>query len=301
VADLEHYRKMAESGRMKARIRASLISLQAAAWDQADIRPGQGDALVRIVAWKIVSDGSNQGLTGRQRKPYLGTENRGLFYVRPDDLREQVKRRLSQGWQVAVHGNGDAAIDAILDAVESARDAGIDVAERRVRIEHCSILHDDQIARMKSLGVSPSFLMNHVYYWGQAMRDVVFGPEKVLLLDRAGAVERAGIPWTMHTDAPVSPLGPLRLIETAVVRNLWREPETVLAPGERVPVEAAIRSLTRNAARQCHSEHEIGSLEPGKLADFVVLAQDPRDIDPQRISEIEIRETWMDGRRVHPG
>ena len=200
-----------------------------------------------------------------------------------------------------MHGNGDAAIDSILDAVEAMQDEGVDARALRCRIEHCSILHDEQIARMKALDMVPSFLINHVHYWGHVMRDQVFGPEKVQLLERCGAVEEAGLNWVMHSDAPVSPLGALHKIRVAVARDLWKEPETILAPDERVSVETAIRSVTRNAAWACHSDHEIGSLEPGKLADFVVLEDDPRTVEPKAISDIGVSETWMDGRRVFQG
>jgi predicted amidohydrolase YtcJ len=267
-------------------------------WDDTDVAFGQGDDLVRIVGWKIVTDGSNQGFTGRQRQPYLGTDSVGLFYVEPEALREKVATRAAQGWPLVMHGNGDAAIDSIIDAAESARDAGIDIESLRFRIEHCSILHDDQIRRIKLLGMAPSFLINHVHYWGHVMRDRVFGSDKVALLDRCAAVERAGIPWTMHTDAPVSPLGTLHKLRVAVARDLWQEPDTVLAPDERVSVEAAIRAVTSTAAWQCHSEDVIGSLEPGKLADFVILERDPRAVEPVAISDITVSETWMDGRQV---
>ena len=130
------------------------------------------------------------------------------------------------------------------------------------------------------------------------MRDNVFGPEKVQLLDRCNSVEKAGITWTMHSDAPVSPLGSLHKIRVAVSRDLWKEPGTILAPDERLPVEAAIRSVTINAAWQCHSEHETGSLEPGKLADLVVLEEDPRKVEATEISDIRVSETWMNGERV---
>ena len=102
----------------------------------------------------------------------------------------------------------------------------------------------------------------------------------------------------MHTDAPVSPLGTLHKIRVAVARDLWKEPQTVLAPDERVSVEAAIRAVTINAAWQCHSEHEIGSLAPGKLADLVILEDDPRKVEPTAISDIGVSETWLDGARV---
>ena len=103
----------------------------------------------------------------------------------------------------------------------------------------------------------------------------------------------------MHSDAPVSPLGSLHKIRVAVARDLWAEPETILAPEERVDVATAIRSVTRNAAWACHSEHEIGSLEPGKLADLVILEDDPRGVEPTALSDIKISETWMDGSRVY--
>jgi predicted amidohydrolase YtcJ len=296
-AELDAYREMFAGGRMKARIRAYAYSV-APGWDDAGVMPFDGDALMRIAGWKIVSDGSNQGFTGRQREPYYTQDTRGIFYVEPDALREAVLDRGRRGWPLSIHGNGDAAIDSILDAVEAARAAAVDVAALRCRIEHCSILHDEQIRRMQSLGMVPSFLINHVHYWGHVMRDQVFGPEKVQLLDRCQAVEDAGLNWVMHTDAPVSPLGSLHKIRVAVARDLWNEPDTILAPQERVGVEAAIRAVTRNAAWACHSEHEIGSLEPGKLADLVVLDEDPRAVAPSAISDIRVSETWMNGARV---
>jgi predicted amidohydrolase YtcJ len=296
-AELDAYRAMYDGGQMKSRIRAYAYSEQPG-WDQAGVTPGQGDALMRLVGWKVVTDGSNQGFTGRQREPYFTRDSVGIYYVEPDDLRAIAIDRGKRGWPLSLHGNGDAAIDSILDAVEAARDEGVDVPALRCRIEHCSILHDEQIARMKALDMVPSFLINHVHYWGHVMRDEVFGPEKVQLLDRCRSVEDAGLNWVIHSDAPVSPLDSLHKIRVAVARDMWAEPETILAPQERVSVEEAVRAVTRNAAWACHSDHEIGSLEPGKLADLVVLEDDPRKVEPTAISDIGISETWMDGRRV---
>ncbi len=300
ASELESYRAMYEDNLMKARIRAYLYS-EAGGWDEAGIQPNQGDALMRVSGWKIVTDGSNQGFTGRQREPYYTQDTVGLYYVEPDALREAVSNRSARGWQLAIHGNGDAAIDSILDSMEAADAGGVDVQSLRCRIEHCSILHDEQIERMRALNMVPSFLINHVHYWGHVMRDTVFGPDKVQLLDRCASVEEAGLTWVNHTDSPVSPLGSLHKIRVAVVRDLWKEPDTLLAPDEQVSVETAIRAVTSSAALACHSEHEIGTLEPGKLADLVVLEEDPRAIDPKRISDIAISETWMDGNRVFGG
>jgi predicted amidohydrolase YtcJ len=299
-AELESYRAMYDGGRMKARIRAYAYSEQPG-WDEAGVKPFDGDAMMRVAGWKIVTDGSNQGFTGRQREPYYTRDTVGIFYVEPDALRKTVRDRGRRGWPMSMHGNGDAAIDSILDAMESAQADGVDVRALRCRIEHCSILHDEQIRRMAALNMVPSFLINHVHYWGHVMRDQVFGPEKVQLLDRCKSVEDAGMNWVMHTDAPVSPLGSLQKIRVAVARDLWKEPDTILAPAERVSVESAIRAITSNAAWACHSEHEIGSLEPGKLADLVILEADPRKVEPVAIPDIRISETWMDGNRVFQG
>lgn len=296
AGDLDVYAAMAATGRLTTRLRYSLLDLRAEDWEAHGVGPGDGDDLVRATGWKIISDGSNQGRTGRLRAPYLGREDCGIRYVEPDDLADKVRRRSAEGWQVVVHANGDAAIDAVLEVMAG---TGAAPGPGRHRIEHCSILHDEQVEQIAALGLSPSFLIGHVGWWGRAFRDEILGPERTDLLDRAGACERAGIPWTMHSDELVTPMGPLRCIGQAVSRRLAAEPSTVLAPDECVPVEAAIRAMTSVAAWQCHSDHEVGSLEPGKRADLVVLAEDPRRVDPEAIAGIEVLETWFDGEPVY--
>ena len=243
-------------------------------------------------------DGSNQGFTGLQREPYLNSDDRGLAYMSIEDLKAQAVDRARKGWQLAIHGNGDAAIDNVLTALQAVSDAGVDMSRLRARIEHCSMLHDEQIAKMKSLKVSASFLVGHVHFWGVALRDKVFGSQRVQRLVRARSVEQAGIGYSLHSDFMVTDPNPLHMIQMAVTRRTWQEPQFVLAPGERVSVESAIRAVTAEAAWQLRSEHEIGSLEAGKLADFVILDQDPRRVDPERIKDIAVIETWMDGQQV---
>lgn len=299
VKELELYKALADSGRMSARLRYSLSYALQDKWDDTDARPGDGDEMARLTAWKIVSDGSNQGLSGLQREPYLNSESRGVAYVEPDALTEMVKDRAARGWPLAIHANGDQAIDHVLDAYEAADGEGL-LTNGPYRIEHCSILHDEQILRIKRLGLSPSFLIGHVYYWGKAMRDKVFGAQKASLLDRAQACEAEGIRWTLHSDEPVTEMGPLRCIQNAVTRDMWREEGSKLAENEAVDVKAAIRAMTIDAAWQCHSDHEVGSLEAGKLADFVVLETDPHICPESEIGAIPILQTWLGGRKVFP-
>lgn len=299
-ADVQIMLSAAQSGRLPARIRAyPFYTLGAEAWDNAGVQPGTGNALARVAGYKLVADGSNQGFTGLQREPYLDSENRGLAYMSADELRAAALERAAKGWQLAIHGNGDAAIDNVLDACEALRDSGIDMSKVRARIEHCSILHDEQIARMNDLGVSASFLIGHVHYWGVAMRDEVFGEEKAQLLDRCRSCEQAGVGFSLHSDFMVTDPVPLHMIEMAVTRRTWKEPDYVLAPQERVSVETAIRAVTYEAAWQLNSEHEIGSLEPGKFADFVILDTDPRKVEVDKIKDIRVLQTWMDGAKVY--
>jgi predicted amidohydrolase YtcJ len=300
-ADAQVMAAAAQTGRLNARIRAyPFYTLGAQVWDEANVRQGDGNAMARIAGYKLVADGSNQGFTGLQREPYLGTgDDRGLAYMSPDELTAAALERAEKGWHLAIHGNGDAAIDNILDACQALRNAGIDLSKVRPRIEHCSILHDEQIERMKDLGVSASFLIGHVHYWGVAMRDEVFGEEKAQLLDRCRSVEEAGIGFSLHSDFMVTDPDPLHMIEMAVTRKTWKETDYVLAPQEKISVESAIRALTSEAAWQLFSEHEIGSLEPGKYADLVILDKDPRNVIADTIKEIKVVETWLDGRQVY--
>jgi predicted amidohydrolase YtcJ len=221
-----------------------------------------------------------------------------MAYIEKDELDAAVEKRLRDGWAVCVHANGDAAIDRVLDAFTKAKAKGLDPAAKRCRIEHCSILHDEQIEQMKELGLSPSFLIGHVHYWGKAFVEDIFGPEKAAKLDRTGSCEDLGIRWTVHSDDPVTEMNPLRCIENAVTRNMWRS-DQLLSPEERVPVHAALRAMTIDAAWQCHSDHEVGSLEVGKYADFVVLEEDPLSIEPEKLSQIRVLETWVGGRQVY--
>jgi len=298
IRELDIYKALAESGSMTARLRYSVSYMLQDRWDEIGVKYGDGDEIIRAVGWKIVSDGSNQGFSGLQRESYLHREDKGIAYVEASKLKEMVLDRAEKGWPLVIHANGDQAIDNTLDAYEAAFDAGL-LKNTPCRIEHCSILHDEQIDRIAKMGLSPSFLIGHVYYWGQAMRDKVFGESKAALLDRTAACEEKGITWTLHSDEPVTEMGPLRCIENAVSRIMWKEPENQLAPEECISVEAAIRSMTRDAAWQCHSDHEVGTLEAGKFADFVILDKDPREVPVTEISKIKVLETWMGGKQVY--
>ena len=298
VKELDLYESMRTSNQMNARLRYSVGHALAQRWDEVGLKWNSGDSWVRVTGWKIVSDGSNQGRTGLQREPFLNSEESGIAYIEFDELDHAIEDRLTQGWSVCVHANGDEAIDRILKVYERVDEMGLGPGDRRCRIEHCSILHDDQIQKMADLGISPSFLIGHVYYWGAAFVNDVFGLAKASKLDRTKSCEDLGIRWTIHSDDPVTEMNPLRCIENAVSRSMWKSDE-ILNVEERIDVDAALRACTIDAAWQCHSDHEVGSLETGKFADFIVLESDPREVAVNKIKNVRVLETWVNGNQVY--
>jgi hypothetical protein len=132
-------------------------------------------------------------------------------------MKAMVAEVKAQGWPVSIHSNGDETLDIALDAIEAVYGAYPDTGVNR--IEHCTITRPEQIERMAKLGVQPSFLMNHVYFYGAAYRDQLFGPKRAARMDPAADCVRLGLPFTIHTDAPCSNIGTLQLVQAAVTRK----------------------------------------------------------------------------------
>jgi predicted amidohydrolase YtcJ len=244
---------------------------------------------------KIVGDGSNQTKTGAQTIAYLNTNQKGSPNYPPQELKSMVAAVKAAGWPVQIHCNGDATIDDALNAIEAAY--GANPSSGLNRIEHATMARPDQLVRMKKLGVQPTFLMNHVYLYGAAYRDQLFGPERTAFMDPAGACLKEGLPFTLHTDGPCSPLGSLRLVQTAVTRRCTVD-NSVIGPDQAISVEEALRAVTSVAAAQIGQGDRIGTLEPGKEADLVILEQDPFKVAPDAIMKSKVSETWVAGEKI---
>jgi hypothetical protein len=300
-AGIEEYRllsAMAATRRSPVRLGAMMTGARMDDWlAMPEARPGLGDDWFRLLGFKFWADGSNQGNTGYQRERYLNVDSRGIPSFPADELAAGIARAHNAGWQVAVHANGDAAIDLVLDGYGKAL-AASPRKDHRHRIEHCSIAWDEHFAKMAELGLTPSFLIGHVHYWGRAFRDRIFGLAKASRLDATASALRAGVRFSLHSDYDVTEIGPLRCIENAVTR-VMRDGGEVLAPEERITMEQGLASMTSDAAWQVHMDHVLGSLEPGKYADLVILDEDPLKIDPTRLSKVAVRETWVEGIRKH--
>jgi hypothetical protein len=194
-----------------------------------------------------------------------------------------------------VHGNGDAAIDDILDAFEAAQ-AAHPRDDARPIVIHAQMARDDQLDRMRALGAIPSFFSLHTFYWGDRHRDLFMGPERAARMSPARSAADRGLRFTIHADAPVVPMEPLRLVWSAVQRRS-RSGATIGA-AERIDVMRALRAVTIDAAYQHYAEGLLGSLEVGKLADLVILDRSPLD-DPERIDAIQVVETVLGGRSAY--
>jgi len=279
-------------GKAPVRYRGMLVSTIMDEWEKEGTKPGRGNDLFRVDGIKAWADGSNQAQTGYQRENYLGTDERGALNYSLEQVTEVIRRAHEGGWQVGVHANGDAAIDMVLDAYEAVLGKSSN-SDLRHRIEHCSVFHPEQMVRMKDMGLSPSFLIGHVRWWGKAFRDRLLGPERARFYDPCASALAAGLKISLHSDWNVTPIEPLRYVEDAVTR-VMNEGGDVFFPEERIPVDAALRAVTIDAAWQCHMEDQIGSLETGKFADFAILEEDPTAPDV-KIGKIKVSETWMDG------
>jgi len=255
---------------------------------------------VHIGAAKLVGDGSIQGYTGFLSEPYHQpgehqADYRGYPNIDADTLSAQVKAIHCSEQQVAVHGNGDAAIDQFLDAWEAALEA-CPAEDARPVLVHAQMSRADQLERMKKLGVTPSFFSAHVYYWGDRHRDLFLGPERAARISPAASAVALGLPFTTHLDTPIVPIDSMLQLWTPVARET--SSGQALGPEERVSVEQALRAMTSDAAWQLRLEEQIGSIEPGKLADLVILSENPFDHDGD-LRDIRIERTLVGGVTIY--
>lgn len=257
---------------------------------------GFGDERFRLGGVKLWADGSIQGLTGALTEPYACAPDLcGVATLSKDDIALRARVLSEAGWQLAIHGNGDAAIDAIIEGYVAAG-AGAAGVDHRFRIEHCQMVREDQLVRMAENGIHASFFEKHVYYWGDRHRDIFIGPERASRISPLRSAERHGIRYGLHSDCPVTPIPPLEGIWAAVNRRT--SGGTVLGPQERVSAEKALRAYTSDAAHLSFEEARKGTLEPGKLGDVTVLSADPTAVPATRLGDIRVDTTVIGGKVV---
>jgi hypothetical protein len=252
---------------------------------------------LRLGRIKVVADGSIQGFSARMRWPgyYNGAPN-GLWYTAPETIRECYSLALQQGVQVHTHTNGDQATELALDCLEGALRQH-PAPDHRFVLQHCQLADAAQFRRMRALGMHVNLFANHHFYWGDQHRATTVGPERAERMNACRTALTSGVTFSIHSDAPITPLGPLFTAWCAV--NRLTASGHVLGAEECIPVADALRAITLGAAQTLHLDGEIGSIECGKRADFCVLHDDPTTADPTALKDLRIWGT-VQGGRVFP-
>ena len=247
----------------------------------------------QVAGMKIFLDGSPQGGTAWVREPYAGG-GCGTSTMTDGQVLSAFRQALDRDAQLLAHCNGDRAAEQYLTLLAQAeREAGKKLC-RPVMI-HAQLLGLDQLERVKALGVIPSFFVAHVYHWGE-IHVKNFGLDRASRISPARSALAWGIPFTFHQDSPVIPPDMLETIWCACVRKT--KTGRVLGAEERIPVEAALRAVTQTAALQYGLERELGTLRPGKRADFVLLSGDPLRTPPEELKKLQVERTIQRGRTI---
>ena len=253
---------------------------------------------VKVGGIKLILDGSPQGKTAYLTEPYYKPPHnesksyKGYPLIPQTEVSEWVKKYADLNIPIMAHANGDAAADMLIKAVT---DADIASDHRTVMI-HAQTVREDQLDKMKGLGIIPSYFSTHTFYWGDWHRDSVFGEERAVRISPTKSSLDRKMPFTVHNDAPVVPPDMIRLLWSTTNRKT--RSGKVLGDEQKISTYEALKAITINAAYQ-HFEDDIkGTLEVGKQADIVVLSEDPLDMDAKDILKIDVVATFSQGAEI---
>jgi predicted amidohydrolase YtcJ len=294
--EFDMYLRLAEAGGLQVRVSMYLLShLLDEAIDMGMV--GQfGNAFLSFAGIKFYADGTLGGWTAYFPDGYVGDPCRtGQLYHEPADYAALIRKAHAAGLQTATHAQSPTAIEMVVSAIEAALSENPD-ADARHRIEHCGLPTPAQIQRMASAGIRPVNQTQHYFNWGEGVEEAIGTPGE--RFNPLGEFAAAGVPMTISSDAPVAEPIPLEAIQTAVTR-VTRRGHRLGDDALRISARAALRAHTYEGAVSLGREDDLGSLEPGKCADFVVLDADPLRVAADAISSIRVLETWVDGEPRH--
>ena len=293
--DLRAYQDALAHGELPIRMYLFISNAFFPQFEASGIRTGFGNERLRIGAIKLMVDGAIAGRTAYVSEPYVGSpDDYGILVVESQEvLDEQVLRAHRAGFQIGTHANGDRAIDMILNAYEKAL-TKLPRENHRHRIEHCTIVNPQILERMKRLGILAIPFGSYIWQHGEKM--VYYGPERVARMFPHRSFLDYGIPVAGSSDHPPGPYPPLLGIHSCVTRK--SHTGEVLGADQKIMPEEALRLYTMGGAYASFDEHVKGSLETGKLADFVVLSEDPTSVSPDSIKDIAVAMTIVGGEVV---
>lgn len=251
---------------------------------------------LRLGSVKLMTDGSIQAFTGQLKPPgYYRGEGDPMWNVAPAQLERLVDVLHGAGVRMHIHTNGDLAIEVAIGALEKAV-AAHETWDHRHTLQHFQMAEEAHIRRLKAIGGAANIFANHVYYFGDQHHDITLGPERAARIDPCGSALAQGLPIAIHSDTPVTPLAPLFSAGCAVNRKT--ESGRVLGPAQRIGRMEALHAITLGAAWTLKMDHEVGSITPGKHADFAILEDDPLAVEEARIGGIRVAGTVSGGRHL---
>ncbi len=293
---IQAYRQLESEGRLDIRVYLTIVERAYRPLLNLGLGTGFGSDFLRLGAVKLFQDGSIQAITAALKEPYLNNPGKlGNLICSQEDLDALLEKYQAANVQVAVHANGDQAIDSVLHSIERAQRRHPKKVLRHMII-HCQLASLDQIRKMKLLGVIPSYFVNHVFYWGDRHLNLFLGPGRAKNIDPLGTTVGENLIFTLHSDLPVTPVDPLFSIHCAVNR-LTRDGE-ILGAEQRISPLEALKAYTKYAAYCSYEENSKGSIEIGKLADFTVLSDNPLTVPKDKIKDIRVMSTFVGGRCV---
>ena len=294
--EFDMYLRLAESGDLKVRVSMYLLSHLLDEAIEMGLHGQFGNEHLSFAGIKFYSDGTLGGWTAYFPDGYVGDPCRtGQLYHDPRDYTELIAKAHRVGLQTATHSQSPTALEMVISAIEAALAERPD-ADARHRIEHCGLPTPEQIERMAAAGIMPVNQPQHHYNWGEGVEQAVGTPGE--RFNPLGEFERAGVPVTISSDAPVADPRPMEAIQAAVSR-ITRRGTQLGSDDLAVSLDTALRAHTISAARALGREDELGSIEIGKRADFAVLARDPFDTPTPELAQVAIAETWIGGERVY--
>ena len=248
---------------------------------------------LRLGAVKLIADGSIQGWTARVRWPgYVGGQANGIWNTSPDQIKALCLEMQRAGIQMHIHVNGDEAAAVVLDALEAAARAHPWGDSRHV-LQHCQMMDIAMFRRCRALGVACNFFSNHIWYFGDQHVALTIGPDRAARMNAVRSALDEGVAVAIHSDAPVTPLAPLYTAWCAIHRETMSG-ET-LGAAQKISVEDALYAITLGAAYTLKLDHEIGSISPGKVADFAMLGDDPTAIAASNLHKLPVLGTVSGG------
>jgi predicted amidohydrolase YtcJ len=295
IADLKAYRSAYAAGESSARIYCMMGYYDIDEMIAQGAKTGDGNDWVRIGGMKLTCDGSISERTARLSQPYSDKPGYyGIIVMDEDELYSYASKAHAADWQIGIHANGDVGIDKALNVYERLQKEN-PRTDPRFRLEHCTVVNEDLVRRIKAINAIPNPFSTYVYFHGEKMS--AYGKERLENMFAVRSFLDAGINVTQTSDYPPGPFDPMMALQSSVTRtdmngNIW-------GASQKITVAEALKVGTINGAYASYEEDIKGSLEVGKLADLVVLDKDPMVVDPSTIIDIKIQRTMVDGKWVY--